>query len=316
MPLAPEIQALVDAMAQDPDALPTHLQSLDEARAGYVALGNMFGPGEAVAKVTDRSVPGPAGEIPIRCYLPSQEAGLPIVVFFHGGGWTIGDLDTHDKECRAIANGAQALVVSVDYRLGPEHKYPAAADDCFAALQWVGEHGSDLGGDPSRIAVAGDSAGGNLSAVVSLLARDGGGPALRAQVLVYPCVDMRGEATEAHPSRLENAAGPFLLKESMDYFEACYLADDDQRREPKASPLLATSHAHLPPALVITAGLDPLRDEGAEYVAKLAAAGISCAHQLFGTEMHGFVCSEGMTDGHVQAIQLISQWIEVQKPDH
>jgi acetyl esterase len=121
MPLAPEIQALVDGMAQDPEALPIHLQPLDEARAGYVALGNMFGPGEAVAKVIDRSVPGLAGEIPIRCYWPSQEAGLPIVVFFHGGGWTIGDLDTHDKECRAIANGAQALIVSVVFRLGPEH---------------------------------------------------------------------------------------------------------------------------------------------------------------------------------------------------
>jgi len=309
MPLAPEIQALVDGMAQDPDALPTHLQPLDEARAGYVALGNMFGPGEAVAKVTDRSVPGPAGEIPIRCYLPSQEAGLPIVVFFHGGGWTIGDLDTHDKECRAIANGAQALVVSVDYRLGPEHKYPAAADDCFAALQWVGEHGSDLGGDPSRIAVAGDSAGGNLSAVVSLLARDGGGPALRAQVLVYPCVDMRGEATEAHPSRLENAAGPFLLKESMDYFEACYLADDDQRREPKASPLLATSHAHLPPALVITAEFDPLRDEGETYAGVLEAAGVAVTAHRYDGQPHVFFQLSPIVPAGKELLQEISEFL-------
>jgi acetyl esterase len=309
MPLAPEIQALVDGMAQDPDALPIHLQSLDEARAGYVALGNMFGPGEAVAKVIDRSVPGPAGEIPIRCYWPSQEAGLPIVVFFHGGGWTIGDLDTHDKECRAIANGAQALVVSVDYRLGPEHKYPAAADDCFAALQWVGQHGSNLGGDPSRIAVAGDSAGGNLSAVVSLLARDGSGPALRAQVLVYPCVDMRRESTEAYPSRLENAAGPFLLKESMDYFEACYIADDTQRREPKASPLLATSHADLPPALVITAEFDPLRDEGETYAGVLEAAGVAVTTHRYDGQPHVFFQLSPIAPAGKELLQEISAFL-------
>lgn len=309
MPLAPEIQALVDGMAQDPDALPTHLAPLEEARAGYVALAGMFGPGEEVARVEDRSVPGPAGELPVRCYTPTDEAGLPIVVFFHGGGWTIGDLDSHDKECRAIANGAGAIVVSVDYRLAPEAKYPAAADDCFAALQWIAAHGEDLGGDPSRLAVAGDSAGGNLSAVVSLLARDQGGPALRAQALVYPAVDMRHEANDEHPSREENAAGPFLLKETMDYFGECYFAADADRLEPKASPLLADTHADLPPALVVTAEFDPLRDEGEAYARALEAAGVPVTAHRYDGQPHVFFQLSPVVPAGKELLAEISEFL-------
>ncbi len=276
MPLAPEIQALVEGMAQNPDSKPTHELSPKEAREGYVALAQMFGPGEEVATVEDRSIPGPAGSIPVRVYRPEAGEPLPIVVFYHGGGWVIGDLDTHDRECRALANGGRALVVSVDYRLAPEHPFPAAIDDSFAALQWLGQHGAELGGDPTRMAVAGDSAGGNLSAAVALRARDAGGPDLRAQLLVYPSVDLREEAHEIYPSRKENAAGPFLLKESMDYFGAHYFGPDgDPRRsEPDASPLLATNHAGLPPALIATAEFDPLRDEGEAYGKALEAAGV------------------------------------------
>ncbi len=194
MPLAPEIQALVDAMAANPDAKPTHELTPEDAREGYRTLGAMFGPGEAIASVADRSIPGPAGQIPLRCYRPASETPLPVVVFYHGGGWTIGDLDTHDKECRAIANRAGAVVVSVDYRLGPENRYPAATEDAYAALCWLGEHADEIGGNCGKIAVVGDSAGGNLVAVVALRAREENGPTLCAQVLVYPAVDLRPEA--------------------------------------------------------------------------------------------------------------------------
>ncbi len=289
MPLAPEIQALVDGMAQNPDAKATHELSPADAREGYLALGSMFGPGEEVGKVEDRKIPGPAGEIPIRCYSPAGDGPFPVVVFYHGGGWTIGDIDSHDKECRAIANGASALVVSVDYRLAPEHPYPAAVEDSFAALQWIAANAASLGGDPSRIAVAGDSAGGNLSAVVSLLARDEGGPALCFQALVYPATDLREASVDEFPSRRENAEGPFLLLKTMDYFVGHYFGDDMTLGEHvNASPLLAASHANLPPALIATASHDPLRDEGAAYAKALEAAGVPVTHTLYDGMPHAF----------------------------
>ena len=289
MALAPEIQALVDGMAQNPDAKATHELSPAEAREGYLALGSMFGAGAEVGQVEDRRIPGPAGEIPIRCYRPEGAGPFPLLVFYHGGGWTIGDLDSHDKECRALTNGAGALVVSVDYRLAPEHRFPAAADDAFAALQWVAENAATLGGDATRIAVAGDSAGGNLSAVVSLLARDAGGPKICFQALVYPATDMRKEAVDKFPSRRENAAGPFLLLETMDYFAGHYFGSDpDLANDVKASPLLATSHANLPPAFIATASHDPLRDEGAAYAKALEAAGVAVTHTHYDGMPHVF----------------------------
>lgn len=270
-------------MADNPDHRPTHELSPAQAREGYRALGLMFGPGEAVSTVDDRSIPGPAGDIPLRVYSPAGEGPFGVWVFYHGGGWVIGDLDTHDRECRAICNGAGCIVVSVDYRLAPEHPFPAAPEDAYAALAWVGEHAAELGGDPSRIAVGGDSAGGNLAAVVALLSRDRGGPALRHQLLVYPATDMR--PGDAYPSLVENAAGPFLEKATMDYFRGHYAAVAGDVR---ASPLLADSHAELPPALIITAEFDPLRDEGEAYAGRLRDGGVDVTLHRYESMPHIF----------------------------
>lgn len=286
MPLDPTLAMLAAAGADNPNVKPTHELSPEEARAGYSALGRMFGEGEPVASVVDRRVPGPGGEIALRIYTPRGEAPFPVFVFYHGGGWVIGDLDTHDKECRAICNAAGCVVVSVDYRLAPEHRFPAAPDDAFAALQWVAANADSLGGDASRLAVGGDSAGGNLAAVVSLLARDAGSPDIRFQLLVYPCVDLR---SDVYASRDENAAGPFLLKETIDYFTAHYVGDDETARtDVKASPILADSHASLPPALVVTAEFDPLRDEGEAYARALEQAGVPVTLSRYDGMAHVF----------------------------
>ena len=276
MPLHPQVAALVDAMAASPDAKPTHEQTPKEARDGYRALAAMLGPAPDVAKVEDRSIPGPVSEIPVRVYTPGGAGPFGVLVFYHGGGWVIGDLETHDRECRMLCNGAGCVVVSVDYRLGPENRFPAAVDDAYAALEWVGRNAAEVGGDPKRLAVGGDSAGGNLSAVVALLARDRHGPALRFQLLVYPAVDMRTGVTD-YKSREQNAAGPFLTMDSIHYFSGHYLGDDGsgpEREDIRASPLLADSHRGLPSALVVTAEFDPLRDEGEAYARALEAANV------------------------------------------
>ena len=283
VPLHPEIQSLVEQMAADPDATDIAASTPEQARQFYRDVGAMFGPGPEVASVVNRTLPGPAGLIPIRVYTPPTPPGsgpFGVFVFYHGGGWVIGDLDTHDRECRVLCADAGCLVVSVGYRLAPEHPYPAAADDAFAALSWIGENAAEIGADPERIAVGGDSAGGNLAAVVALLARDAGGPALRLQLLIYPVVDVRSPSEFA--SRAENKEGPFLTLAVMEWFERHYFSKgadgagigDAGRLEPKASPLLATSLAGLPPALVVTAEFDPLLDEGEAYATALKAAGV------------------------------------------
>ncbi len=280
MPLHPQIQALVDGLAANPDAKPFQEQTPKEARDGYRALVAMLGPPPDVASVADRQVPGPAGEIPVRVYRPAGEGPFGILVFYHGGGWVIGDLETHDRECRAICTGAGCIVVAVDYRLAPEHPFPAAVEDSFAALQWVAANASSLGGDPKRLAVGGDSAGGNLSAVMTLLARDTGGPALQFQLLVYPAVDAR--PVNEYGSRVSNAEGPFLPWAAVEYFLGHYLGtanrgaggSSEPREDIRLSPLLARSHRGLPPALVVTAEFDPLRDEGEAYARALESAGV------------------------------------------
>jgi acetyl esterase len=273
MPLHPQVVGLVQAMAANPDARPIHEQTPKEARDGYRALASMLGPGPEVASVVDRAIPGPACEIPVRVYTPTGAGPFGVLVFYHGGGWMIGDLDTHDRECRLLCNGAGCVVVSVDYRLAPEHPFPAAVEDAFAALQWVARHARELGGDPSRLAVGGDSAGGNLSAVVSLLARDAGGPALRFQLLVYPAVDLRTDAD--YRSREQNAEGPFLPWTAVEHFTKHYLGESTaRRRDVRVSPLAAGSHRGLPSALVVTAEFDPLRDEGEAYARALEDANV------------------------------------------
>ena len=244
-------------------------------------------PGEDVAPVEALWVPGPEGPLPVRVYRPEGAADpAPVVVFFHGGGWVLGSIDSHDASCRGLANRTGAVFVSVDYRLAPEHPYPAAADDCYAATCWVADHATDLGVDPGRLAVAGDSAGGNLAAVVCQMARDSSGPAIVFQTLIYPVTDLD---FDRWPSMDENADGPLLTREAMDWFARHYVGSLPFTDDSYAAPIRATDLSGLPPAHVSTAGHDPLRDEGAGYVEALAAAGVAVGYDNFATMIHGFV---------------------------
>jgi acetyl esterase len=226
----------------------------------------------------------------LRVYRPVRDQTLPALVYFHGGGWTIGDLDSHDVLCRQLALGAQCVVVSVDYRLAPEYPFPAAVEDCFAATRYVAENAAKL--KISGIAVGGDSAGGNLAATVALLARDAGGPALAFQLLIYPATDQRGGTA----SYERNAEGYLLTRDAMQYFRRAYLPNEKDWTDWRASPLLAKSHANLPPALVITAGYDPLLDEGRAYADRLSAAGNNVTYREFADMVHGFILFGGVVD--------------------
>jgi len=226
----------------------------------------------------------------LRLYRPVKSEKLPALVYFHGGGWTIGDIDTHDVLCRQLAAGARCVVVSVDYRLAPEYPFPAAVDDCFAATRYVADNAAKL--NIGSIAVGGDSAGGNLAAAVSLLARDAGGPAIAFQLLIYPATDQR-LATASHQ---RNAQGYLLTRDAIDYFRRAYLPDEKDWTDWRASPLLAESHADLPPALVITAGFDPLLDEGRAYAERLKAAGGAVEYREYADMVHGFILFGGVLD--------------------
>lgn len=226
----------------------------------------------------------------MRMYRPAAKEKLPALVYFHGGGWTIGDLDTHDVVCRQLAAGARCAVFSVDYRLGPEHPFPAAVEDCIAGTQYVADNAETL--NVGSIAVGGDSAGGNLAAVVALHARDAGGPRLAFQLLVYPATDQR-LATSSHE---RNAHGYLLEREGIEFFRRCYLPDARAYADWRASPLLASSLAGLPPALVVTAGYDPLLDEGKAYAGRLKAAGVEVAYREYPDMVHGFLLLGGVLD--------------------
>jgi acetyl esterase len=285
MPLNEQIAGLVQSMGQAGDAPPMDQQTPEEARAGYRALAAMFGPSPSVDEVTDRVIPGPAGDIPVRIYSPEGDGPHAVLLFFHGGGWVIGDLDTHDRECRVLCNDAGVVVVAVDYRLAPEHPFPAGHDDCLAALRWLHANAGTLGGDPSRMAVAGDSAGGNLAAYIALAARDEG-IVLRLQVLIYPATDLRGHdpawTGERYGSLEENREGPFLTLDSIRYFSNHLTGGKGigaMASDWRLSPMLAEIHPNLAPAYIATCEFDPIRDEGNAYAAKLTEAGISVQHK-------------------------------------
>jgi acetyl esterase len=256
-----------------------------DARVAADGFIELAGPGEPVADVTDRAIPGPAGDIPVRIYTPTgaDDRPWPALVYFHGGGWVIGNLESVDAICRILANRAGCKVISVDYRLSPEYKFPAPFDDCYAAVQWVHDHAAEIEVDPGRLAVGGDSAGGNLSAAIALKARDDG-PALRYQLLVYP-VTNHGFDT---PSHRDNGDGYLLTREMMVWFWDHYLASADDGADPRASPLRAENLAGLPPAMVITAEYDPLRDEGEAYADRLAAAGVPVDRTRYDGLIHAF----------------------------
>jgi acetyl esterase len=260
--------------------------TVEEARAEIRRTARLArGLAEPVARVEPRQIPGPAGSIPARLYVPlGPPRARPLVVFYHGGGWVVGDLDTHDGVCRFLAREVDACVLAVGYRLAPEDRFPAAVDDAVAAFRWAVAQAPALGCLPARVAVAGDSAGGNLSAVVSLAATRAGGVRPAAQLLVYPVTDL----VHRHPSYRLFAEGFFLTAAEMAWYIGHYLPDPDAGREPTASPLLAPDLRGLPPAVVLTAGFDPLRDEGEAYAARLEAAGVRVRLRRSAGLVHGF----------------------------
>lgn len=296
MPLDPQVKGVLDAM-EALGAPPLHTLPVVDARKSMEGFLELAGPSEAVAHVDNRNVPGPLGDIPVRIYTPEGEGPFPILVYYHGGGWVIGDLEIYDPTCRRITNGARCIVVSVDYRLAPENKFPAAAEDCYAATAWVAENAASLNGDPTRVAVGGDSAGGNLTAVVSLMARDRGGPHIIYQWAMYPVTE---HFSVGRPSYEENADGYLLTRDAMIWFWNHYAEHETDYKHTYASPMLASDLHGLPPALVVTAEYDPLRDEGEAYAARLKEEGVPVTARRFDGLIHGFIMF-GVIDAARQA---------------
>jgi acetyl esterase len=301
MPLDPQAQKLVDAFAAL-NLKPVEESTPEEARESIRSRTAALGPFEDVAAVADHRGPVKNGEITVRVYSPGGKGPLPALVFYHGGGWVIGDLYTHDGICRSITNAANCIVASVDYRMAPEMKYPVAVEDSYAGFAWVLANAGKLGIDARRVAVGGDSAGGNLAAAVSLMARDRGATLPVQQTLIYPVTNDSLDT----PSYHENATGFLLTRDAMRWFWNHYLAREEQGKEPYASPLLAQSLAGLPPALVITAGCDPLRDEGEAYAARLRDAGVPVTLTRYEGMFHGFIRMTRLLDKAKAALDEIA----------
>jgi acetyl esterase len=299
-------------MSLDPDALavvnlikatgrpPLHTMTVEEGRVAYLRAGPVLGPEpQPVAEVRDLKASGPGGDIPLRLYRGAGTAAgnaLPCLVFFHGGGWVIGDLETHDRLCRQIANTAGCAIVAVDYRMGPEHRFPAAVDDCVAATQWIADHAGELGIDRSKLAVGGDSAGGNLSAVMAHMSRDGKLPPLLFQLLIYPATDLNAKYGADVLARVKDLPFNDL---TIAWFVEKYADPGKQRDDWRASPLRAANFKGLPPAFVLTAGYDPLCAEGEAYAQKLIDAGGRVTRLHFSDQMHGFI-----TQGRIVRVAL------------
>ena len=303
MPLDPQIQALLDKGTGVPA---THTLPVDVARAQYEARIALMAPAAEVAGIYERLIDGPCGPLKIRIYAPCGAGPFPLLVFFHGSGFVLCSLDTHDGMCRNLCAGAGCVVASVDYRLAPEHKFPAGPDDCLYATRWAAAHADELGADPARIAVGGDSAGGTMAAVTALRVRDEGGPGLCAQLLLYPVTDYHTPGTASYE---ENAEGYGLTRDTMKWFWAHYLKDASEAANPYASPLRAPDPSSLPPALVITAQYDPLRDEGERYAEKLKAAGVPIAMSRYDGVNHGFMFWVGIVDKADAAMSEACAWL-------
>jgi len=290
MPLDPKAKAVIDFMAQMP--MPPWDQVDPLAYRAASEAGRFPPPDLPLAEVTDSKIPGPAGPMAIRIYRAPLADNQPGMVYFHGGGFVIGSLNSHDGTCRRLCHNAGCTVISVDYRLAPEHRFPAAVDDSFAAALWVAENAKSLKIDPARIAVAGDSAGANLAAVVALIARDNGGPKFVHQLLTYPVTDMACKSQ----SYITNGEGYFLTREMMGWFAKQYMPAGQDPEDPVLSPLYAKDLSGLPPATVITAEYDPLRDEGEDYARRLQAAGVPTQLRRYDGVIHGFFSMNGMID--------------------
>jgi len=305
--LSPKLDPIVRQLLEAAEAEGNPpLESFSPAEARQLAADGLKLAGgtlEPVRSIQNLRIPGPDCEIPIRVYTPDAPEPRPALIYFHGGGWVVCDLDTHDVVCTAIANRAGSTVIAVDYRLAPEHKFPAAVIDSYAATAWVASHAEQLGVDPKRISVGGDSAGGNLAAVVSLKSRDEKGPAIALQVMVYPVTDLSSFST---PSYEEFGESHYLTKKEMEWFRENYLRNMDDARNPDASPLLARDLGGLPPALIITAECDPLRDEGAAYAKRLQDAGVPLTYTCYPGMIHPFFSLSGAIPQAFDAIQQVA----------
>jgi acetyl esterase len=280
MPVDSELQPMLEAMSGGP---PLKDVPLEQLRGGPSPI-----PTEspaAVPRVVNRAIPTEWGNFPVRLYYPRLGEALPLLIYFHGGGFVLGNLESHDALCRLIALGADCIVASVDYRLAPEHRFPAAADDALAAVRWARAHAAEIGADPDAITVGGDSAGGNLATVAALRVRDEGGPRLKGQLLVYPVTQLRSPKVG---SMARCAEGYFLRASDMEWFADMYLGDSRSETDPLASPLPASDLKRLPPALLITAEFDPLHDQGRAYATRLREAGVACEHSHYLGAIHGF----------------------------
>lgn len=302
MPIDPAFRPLLDFPGFALQPPPPELGAAG-LRAGLAAAPLPPVEKEAVHTIRELSVPGPGGTIGVRLYHPSDAQALPLIVFFHGGGFVICDLDTHDPFCRSLARASGCAVASVDYRRAPETRFPGPLEDCFAATKWLAANAGEIGVDSTRLAVCGDSAGGNLAAVVAMLARDRGGPRLCHQALIYPVTDLANESASVR----ELGRGYMLTADMMRWFADSYLGDSAQATNPLASPLLATDLAGLPPGSLVTAEFDPLRDEGEAYGARLREAGVPVVSRRYLGMLHGFISMPYVTPVARHALADLAQ---------
>jgi acetyl esterase len=303
MAVDPQIRMLLDLSAGLPEL---HTLSVEDARAQFAARDSAGLRKREVASVVNRDMQGPGGSLGLRIYTPLGNGPFPLMVFLHGSGFVLCSLDTHDGMCRNLCAGTGCVMVSVDYRLAPEAKFPAAPDDCLAATRWAVANAAALGADPGRVFVAGDSAGGNLAAVTALRIRDEGGPRLLGQLLIYPVTDYYEPGT---PSMIENAEGYGLTRVGMIWFWNHYLAAPSDGANPHASPFRATDLSDLPPALVVTAEYDPLRDEGEYYADRLRQAGVPTQMKRWDGMNHGFFFWPGVVDRASEAMDEACDWV-------
>jgi acetyl esterase len=303
MPLDPQVQAYIDRLASlnIPSKYELGPEKLrQQARTGSFA---MSGEPPAIAKVANLALPGPNGPVPVRVYTPGGSGPFPALLYSHGGGWVNCDLNTHEVICRTLANGADCMVVSVDYRQSPENKFPRGLEDCYAALTWLAANASGLNVDPARLAVGGDSSGGNFAAALALMARDRGGPRLSLQLMIYPITDLRLET----PSMERNATGYALTREDMEWYRVQYIREVADIKNPLASPVLAADLTGLAPAFILTAEFDPLVDEAEIYGKRLAEAGVTVKVSRYAGQIHGFVRMTALIDRSHAALAECSQ---------
>ena len=297
MPLHPQVKVVLDLMEKA--GPPMHHLSPQQAREQVLAMRATKGEPEPVGKVEDRTIKNSTGDIPIRIYTPNGRGPFPLLVYFHGGGWVVGSIETVDASCRALTNLANCITVSVEYRLAPEHKFPAPVDDCYTATKWTSLNAASFHGDPTRIAVGGESAGANLAAAVALMVQERGTPSLVHQLLLYPVMDYASNL----PSHKENAKGYFLTTEMMQWFWNHYLRNEADGENPLASPLRTKRLQGLVPATIYTAEFDPLRDEGAAYATKLREAGIAVDYTCYKGLIHGFMGTAKVVEPAKKALE-------------